>query len=141
MYIWIYWSEASYIIYFYIVLNKIQRIYWFEQSTGLGLEEDWCLLDISVAISTVNHMSGAAYSSGEFAYTLSFQPSWYCPFFISLCSVLWTISLFVILSFLFLPLNCQLTLLWFTDSDCHFGIFKLFLKHLLGPSWSWSYGS
>ena len=37
---WIYWSESNSWIYFYIVLNKNWKHYWFEQNfTGLGLQD------------------------------------------------------------------------------------------------------
>ena len=39
--IWIYWSESSYWIYAYIVLNKNWKIYWSQSFTGLG-SQDWC---------------------------------------------------------------------------------------------------
>ena len=40
MKIWIYWSESNSCIYFYIVLNKNRKSYWFEQSfTGFGPED------------------------------------------------------------------------------------------------------
>ena len=40
MKIWIYWSESNSLSYFYILLNKNWKIYWFEQSlTGLGLDD------------------------------------------------------------------------------------------------------
>ena len=40
MKIWIYWSKANYLVYFYMVLNKNWKIYWSKQSfTDIAPEE------------------------------------------------------------------------------------------------------
>ena len=66
---------------------------------------------------------------------LPFQSSWVHPRFLVgfvlldlnfICIFCW--SLFVLLYFFFWPL-CYTSVLRYTDSDCPFGIFKLFLPH------------
>jgi hypothetical protein len=58
--IWIYRSESNSWIYFYILLNKNWKIYWFEQSfTGLGVEYRCSLwwLSAILVINTIEFQS------------------------------------------------------------------------------------
>jgi hypothetical protein len=71
--------------------------------------------------------AGSAYPSAAYVFTCSFCVGSCCSIFNVLCNVLFI----VVCSFVLFLLTIVLSVLWFTASVYHFGVFRLFLSSSL----------
>ena len=97
---------------------------------------EWCSLTVACKLWNTRHIKKGANTQNKVSFTGApeFTPGFYCGSCYSIFNFMGMFcrSLFVHLSFSFD--HCVVVLLWFTDSDYPFGIFKLLLpEHMSSP--------